>query len=654
MPLDELNDQLHGRDFHADRTRSTDTYQPGGTSVNPDQVSQFQKTERWNEGSLPPKVEVTLPAPVKAVLLPDDHTKRRRTLLAWALGSVACMLLIGGIVMKLRSGLFSEENITVNLAGSGEVGSAELVTYDFEYANANWMSLRDTVVIFEYPEAFHPEPAAKLSIKTSRAELPLGEIASQGHGKVSLTGKFYGSKGQQMKIAATLRYTPSTITTTFEKRTERMMTIVSSPLNFEIDAPLERASDQEVQYDIRYVNPGDISFSNLKIKMDFPTDFIFTDADPKPSDGNTVWSVGDLAAHQSGTLTIRGRISGARDEQKSVHGGIGVFQGDGVFVPYGENSRKTRIVASPFSIHQTVNTRSNDVYANPGDALQYVIEYRNDGNVGIRDAIISMDIDSSYLDFSTLVFNSETTKGAYLQSRKAILWKASDLPALSRVEPGQSGKVSFTIKTYADLDKRGSVVRTPLIRSVAKIDSPDIPAIVGFTKVVASNTLDVKINSRVTGELLGYYQDTAIPNTGPIPPVIGQETTYTFHLSLANTTNDVRNARVSILLPTGNRFTGQKKPDSEKILLNERANELIWDMGTFAAGERREIVFQMGVTPEENAFDTEVTLVSSAIFTGQDSFTGANVRLEKSRKTSTLTEDSSIGSGNYRVRAANP
>lgn len=650
MALDEINNKLHSRGFHADRTRTPTEYEPGLNEEDATRVAQFEKTEGWNE---PPASVPSVVVPVQTPLTPMSPWHKHRKLFFWVLGGLVSLALVAGIIMKIRSELFSEDKITVNIAGSGEVESARPVSFDFEYANTNWVGLENVVVVFEYGEMFQPDANPNMTINTSRAEMALGDIPSQGRGKVTLSGVFYGSKGDQVKIAGTLRYSPSTFETTFEKRMSRTVVITSSPLLFEIDAPIERVSDQEVQYDIFYKNSGSTAFSNLRVRLEYPAEFVFTEADPKPTDGNTVWRIGGLAPGQEGRIAVRGRISGLRDEQKLVQGGIGILQGDGTFLAYGENSRRTKIVASPLSISQTVNGLA-ETNIDPGQTLSYTIGYRNDGDVGIRDAVISMNIDSPYLDFSTLKFGSEAARGAYVQSSKTIFWRASDLPSLSRIEPGQSATVSFSITSFSDPGRRASGVRDPVIRSVAKIDSPDISAIVGNTKVVASDTLSVKMNTIMMPRLLGFYQDATIPNSGPIPPTVGQETTYTLHLSFANSTNEVKDARVSVFLPSGNRYTGRKSPENEKIVINERTNELVWDMGTIVPGAERTIVFQVGVTPEEQHVDQEILLVNRMAFSGKDAFTGEDIELPALQKKTALPEDTSINSSAYRVRAATP
>ena len=192
------------------------------------------------------------------------------------------------------------------------------------------------------------------------------------------------------------------------------------------------------------------------------------------------------------------------------------------------------------------------------------------------------------------------------------------------------------VKTYRDLKTRFPGAHELQFQSVAKIDSPDIPALNGVTKVVASSIFTVKFDTSVADDLRVSYQDGTFQDSGPLPPVAGQETTYTMHYKLTNTFNDVENGRVSISFPTGIRYTGKKIPDSEKMIFNERSNELIWDVGTLGAGTTRELAFQIGVTAEPGNTGQDIQLVSQAVFTGSDVFTGRDLKSEAGKKTNVL------------------
>lgn len=638
MGLSELNEKLHSRDLHMDRVRKPSLFEPQGVEADPADVSEFHQTEAWKDPS-------TSPAEIASQKL---SRKYRRTF-ALTLGGLALIALLIGVAVKLRLLYFSEANVAVTLTGTVAAASAEQATFVFRYTNNNWASLKNAAVVFEYPETFAPDPAASLLLSEGRAEAVLGEVPSRGTGEVRLSGKFYVTRDDQAVVKAALVYDAANGKSRIGRPAEGEVRLASLPLSFEVAAPLELASDQEVQYEIRYGNTGTASFKNLEIRLEYPRGFTFIGAEPGPSSGDALWSLGELKAESEGKIVVRGKLVGERDEQKLVHGGIGFVRGDGRFIAYKEHERRTRIAASPFIILQKVNGSTGPLLINPGEKLSYEISYKNDGSIGIRDAILTAEIDSPYIDWSTLQLNS---KGAYVESTKAIFWKASDVPALARIDPSESGTISFAVSTYADLKERFPDAREISIRSIAKIDSPDIPALNGSTtKVVASRVLTAKLNAPLITDFSGYYQDTVFPNSGPISPIVGQETTYTFHYQATGFLNRIENARISFMLPTGIRYTSKMSPSTEKMTFNERSNELVWDIGTLEPGKGRELVFQIGATPYPGSVGQEVILVSKASFTGRDVFTGQELKLEKERKTSNLSEDASTQNG-YKVRAA--
>ncbi len=639
MSLQELNDELHGREVHR-RVHEAIPYDPAVEPEKPEVVGQFQTTEEWQNPVLG-----TTPDTLAAEA---EQERKKRRYIALGLGGVALLLLLVGAAWKIHSMIFDEARVSVAIAGPKSVASAETVSFTLSYGNDNWSSLDDAVLVLTYPESFHPEEDGKIKVTGLRAEIPVGDIKSNSNGKVVVSGKFYGSKGDLGYLKATLQYLPTNVTSRLETSAQFGVSVASSPLSLELTAPQELASGQDVEYVIDYGNQSGMPFSNLRVKVDYPAGFRFVSAEPRPSEGEGMWNVGTLSGNAGNKIRIRGTLSGSRDEHKRVHARIGYVQGNGNFVVYSENERSTRIIASPLSIYQTMNGEV-DATATPGDLLQYVIRYRNDGNIGVRDTIVTFMVDSPLLDYTKL----SLTKGAYDPSRKMIVWKASDIPTLRNLEPGQEGQIEFSVPVRADVQASGET-RNFSVRSVATIDSPDVPTPIGSNKIISSNTLIVKLSSLITLDLKGYYEDAVFPNSGPVPPVVGQTTSYTMHLRVTNSSNDIRDTRVSIVLPTGIKYTGKVSPESETVRFNERTSEIVWELGSVAAGSAgtRELVFQVSTTPDPSLTGKAVDLVKSVTFTADDLFTNKEIRKETGTKNNYLEEDKTIAGKTNQVQPA--
>lgn len=634
MGLEELNKDIYKRDYEASRDMTT-PYDPGRDSDLPGEVP--FSSQAW---------QTAPPAKKRGVIFSviqfffGSWRRALPTLLMFAI------IGIGAVVPSIRTMLFTASNVSVTISGPKEVASGETVKYVFEYSNGNILGVKNAELRVSFPDSFKAEAGGYVQSGSSLLTIPLGELAGKSVGRAEVSGKFYGLKGELVYPKVVFRYTPSNMGGAFEAEAQIGVTIALSPLAIDIIVPQEAASGNEVTYIVNYRNDSDLDFSGLRINAEYPEGFRFSGADPAPGEGETVWKIGNVLSHGSGTIAIRGTLSGTRDQAKTFRAVFGIVKGDGTFLAYDQGERVTRIVASPLSIVQTVNGKI-DLSVNPGDALTYRLRYSNDGSVGLRDVIIAAEVSSPFLDMATL----SPGVGKYDAANNRIVWRASDVPGLSLVGPQKGGEVSFSISVRKNIGTSGTEGKDLSVRAVAKIDSPDIAL---RDKVASSNVLETKINSVVFFDVNGYYFDGAVPNSGPIPPKVGQETTYTIHLIATNYLNDLGQARVTASLPTGVKFLGKKLSDDESIDYNDRTGALVWNIGNIPGGGKhvREVIFQVSITPAPNEAGSSSKLLQNAVFEGTDFFTQHSFRIDRGSKTTTLREDAALPSSGYVVSAS--
>ena len=276
------------------------------------------------------------------------------------------------------------------------------------------------------------------------------------------------------------------------------------------------------------------------------------------------------------------------------------------------------------AISQLINGRDN-LNVNLGELLNFEIKFRNDGEIGLRDVIITEKLEGAALDFASLKLD----EGAFDSNSGMITWKASDYEILRRFEPGQESSIKFSIKIKTTLPIEKSSDKNFIISSLAKIDSPDVPTSIEANKIISGNRMDMKINSRVALETTGYFYDSVIENSGPIPPQVGKETTYAIHWKIFNVSNDVSDAKVEATIPTGATVTDVRNPADAKLnyIFNDRTNSLVWEIGNIESGtgvlnSPQEVVFQIKIKPAPNQIGSPIYLLGETTFSGKDLFTG--------------------------------
>ena len=540
---------------------------------------------------------------------------------------------------------FSESGLVIKIDGPTDAASGKLLTFDISYANNNRAVLKDAVLRVTFPESLKPgENANFTSESLTSGVFKLGDIPGKASGKIIFNGNVYSPKGTLIYLKTDLIYTPADFNSQFDANNQTGINVNSSPIDLEITGPQKISSGDAVDYQIKYTNTGKEDFDNIKIKIDYPDNFTYSRSDRLTLGGNNIWYIGRLAAGQSGQIVVSGKLEGNRDEVKNAKVYIGADD-QGQFVSYNEEQTSTTIEAAPIEITQAVNG-SNNYIAKAGDLLRFQIIYRNADNIDLRNVVLSEKMDSPILDYSTL----KLTKGSFDPNSKVITWNGVDYPTLKNLATGQRGEVDFSIMVKDVIPVEAANDKNFVISAIAKMDSQDIQTAISSNKIVSGNNMDIKLDSKLVLDMKGYYKDSAIANSGPIPPKVGTPTTYTIHWKVMDVSNDVTDAKVTASLPAGATMTGKVSPDDGSLTYNSRNNSLVWDIGNLAAGtgvlnDPKEMAFQVQITPAPNQLDQPIPLVGVATFSATDTFTGDAFSATADKKDTTLTEDPSIGTG---------
>jgi uncharacterized repeat protein (TIGR01451 family) len=628
MPLSDINKQLYKKEGEEDSKKKAEEFLK----------SDYDPMHASTDGVTPP------PDDSREIWIQQQKglNERQRKFLKIGLISFGSILLLALLVMGYRafnSAAYDESKVNISINGPVEIGSGKMATYEIAIKNDNRASLKNAILRVNYPESFKPE-----NNENYKQESPVSgifnvkEIPGHSEMKIVFNGRAYNPKGALMYLKTDLQYEPSNIKTQFITKQQLGISVISSPVFLEVSGPQNISSGDAVEYVINYRNDGDKALTGIKIKAEYPAGFKYTRSDPESTENQNGWYIGTLEPGQSGRVSIKGRLDGNRDEVKKFTASIGSVD-EGGFGTYNEESFDTKISGSPLSISQTVNKKT-DVTVSAGETLYFEINFRNDGPVGLKNTIVTQKLDSSILDYGSLKLEN----GGFDNETKLITWKFPDIPQLKNFEPGSSGTIKYSINVKKDIPVKNENDKNFIISSIVKIDSPDIQTPIELNKTIAGNTLDIKLISPAVLNVGGFYRDKIIANTGPIPPVVDQETTYTLHWRLANYTNDLEDVKIVGILPTQVKFTGQTAPSNESIEFNERTNEITWNIGKLKAGtgatsDAKEVMFQVKVKPSPDQVGQSVNLLEDTKFSARDTFTGDLIRYSLGKKDNILIEE---------------
>ncbi len=617
MPLSELKKKLYQKDG-LKREREKTVYDPASTQKN---EADKYKVSPWQ---------------IKEKKSPLDPSVRRPLL--WIVGGVSAVLIFiasAAAFVSIRAGMFDSSRVAIDIVGPQKVLSGQEVTYVIKYRNDNRVKLEDAHLVLSYSPQFHLiSPEEFIVEKMGEAVLPLGQIGPRTEKELVVKGVFTGEQNATMFLAAMLNFKPVARQAPMQVEKRIGVYLESPPIGLTVEGMQEVFSGAVAEYIIKYENTGTENLSKVRLLADFPEGFKFSGSAPLESSDGRVWEIGDLPAGGKGTLRIWGVLESKPDTVARAFFRIGSATNDASPGSFARGEWTTYVTRPILQIKQRVSGLTDSQVASPGSVLRYVLSFSNQGDIGLRDVVLRLSFRDSTVDFSRLNLRG---KGFFDSQTKTIVWRAADHPALKTFNPGQEGEISFTVPIKDKFDIRSEEDKNFTVTTVAYIDSPDVPTPLGQNKTIASDTLTLKISSPVDFKTEIFYDDFRIRNTGPLPPRVGKQTTYTIRWTVANGTNELTDARVESYLPSGVDWTNKIYPSDEKITFNPRTNRVVWEIGDVPNGTgyflpKREVRFQVAIRPSIEQVGSRINLLKKSVFKALDTFTGLEVvRTERPR-----------------------
>ncbi|MCX6758205.1 MAG: hypothetical protein NTX14_00670 [Candidatus Nealsonbacteria bacterium] len=525
------------------------------------------------------------------------------------LAFLVLILAVAGYVLFERNS-YSKEGLKLEIIGPQEINLGEETEYIVKYKNNGDFRLENPTLLFE-PPAFSIKDD-KIYQKEILTSDKLGGAIYPGEEKTfSFKMRLVGKEGEAKIAKATLNYQPKNLKTTYESATSFTTVIKSVPLTFEYDLPSKLEADKDFNFKLNYASSIPWLLTDLRVQVEYPSGYEFIESTPKSLD-KTEWDIPVLNNNEAGSIDVVGRISGNIGDAKVFRAKLGIWK-DGEFTLLKEIEKGVEIQKPSVSIRQDINGNPKYV-AKPGDWLHYEIYFKNISGEDQYNLYMINKLDGDLFDFNAI--KSET--GSFEQGDNSIIFDWRKNSKLQYLAPMEEGKAEFWIKLKDDL----SQIKKPSLSNSVMIGQ-------------ASQYFTTKISSKLELVQKTYYSDEIFGNSGPIPPVVGQTTTYTVTWQAKNYYSDVKSAVATAMIPKNVKFTGQVFPEQQtgKLIYDADSGKLTWNIGDLKTGQGvitapENVSFQVSITPSSDDIAKSVQLVGAARISGNDKWTAMVLEAE--------------------------
>lgn len=621
---------------------------------------------RPDPDQIPPAVADEMSRGLRSIYDTPGQEVRDMTKLDQARGSTAKKILVGFVIFfaflaamswagffffSPTDKKFSGEGVDLAIDGPAQIKSGDQITYTVNYKNSEKVPLGTASLQLRLPKELTAVTLDPAPVEGSQNSWPIGSLSPGRGGSLTVKGIVLSPIGKQLDLQAILTYRPADFNSEFQKVSTRTIGVADSVLDLTLTGPAKVMPGDKVDLDLSYINTSDSEFKNVRLKAAFPANFIPESSDPAPSGtGNNEWIIDSVPANIQGHIKVTGSFASDAKGRIETKAQIGFVDANDEFQTQKEASFSTDVVEGQLVVALILNGKTGDQPVSFGDTLHYALTYRNTGTVILEDVALTVALEGQPDASKFVQWNGLNDKQEGLRDMNNITWAKKQVSALGRIGPEEEGTISFDLPALAapvpDPNVKDYRVSSWVEAKIGKIDGAAVNRVTKTPPFAAVFLSDAKLAAEAR-----YFNTDGIPvGAGPLPPVVGQGTTYRVNWQLTNSLHDLSDLKLSARLPDNVVWNGRSNVDAGDLKFDAANSKIIWTLNWLPTTIKTlKIDFDVSMTPTADQAGKVPTLIDASILEATDKVTGAPLILSNPPLTTELENDDQAG-GKGRVQ----
>jgi hypothetical protein len=538
-------------------------------------------------------------------------------------------VIIAGYSFFSKRTVVSPDNVNVSLFGPVSLKGGEELALQVVIENKNEVPLNRVDIIIDFPKGsrYSNNPGKEIAryLKT------IPSIGAKETRTETIKAVFMGEENQRKDLDIDVKFRIEGLGPSYTKNKTFSINLTSSPLSIKADILKEAIAGQDVTLEINIKSLSPSLVKNPILQIGYPKGFIFKSASPAPTSGDNFWNIGDMKFGEEKQFNIKGTVMGENEQEKVFSISAGIPNKDVTVID---------TMLSSFSQGLTVKKPFLGItlFMNGSSEPEYILEGLGNVDISARwlnniasriiDGQITISVSGDMIDPKKV---TPKGNGYYDASRGTIFWDSKTTASLASIEAGGENVTGLTLTPLPFLKEDGTVFKNPEISVGVSVKGKRISEANVPEEITSFVSSKIKIGTYPTVHPSILFHVGPFVNSGPVPFRVEKETTVTVSWKAYNSVNDISNARVTAVLPSYTRWTGNVSPNGADINYNPVSGEVSWNIGKMKAGtgyetEPNEIAFQVGVTPGLSQLEQIPTFVSRGYFTGKDEFTRSAIK----------------------------
>lgn len=565
---------------------------------------------------------------------------------------------------------FTSNKVALEIKAPFTANSGENINYQIKLTNNEDVSLTNIQLDVFFPSGFifsdsSKEPLALEEEKKSNIRTwKINDLFTGKSEMLNINGYIIGPLASKQVISATINYIPANFSSEFQKNSAMTTEISGGLLDLTSAHAAQIANAEIIEIKAMAKNTStDTELNNIQIDFNFPAEFALIDSQVLISDQDTVSlpkidknfkyktapdtiNFDLLLPQEEKNILYRGKFEVGESKSLELNLQVKLKGPAEEYYVQKEDKFNLEIIKGDLLTNLIVQGSNQNKAVNFGDALSYLLTLENKSKKTLGDIKVRAVIDSPVVAWAAL---DDKNNGIYEEGQ--ILWTKDQIPALALLLPEDEINIDFTIdlKSLANLKKYKAedlLVKSFFETQINTINNTDTELISQSNTIINELNSDLKL--QVDGRYFGANSETL--GSGPLPPIVGQKTTYKIFWALTNSLHEITDIEVKARLPDYINYEGRENYSTGNIFKNQN-NEIVWQIARIPNTVNEATAqFDISLTPRSEDVLKILTLIQGINLIATDNQTKGQITLSSPGLTTNLDTDP-LGKGKGLIQA---
>ncbi len=459
-------------------------------------------------------------------------------------------------------------SLTMKIESLSTISSGEEVKLRLVIDNQEKDDLQDLEVTWHWPEGTRfissSEPAVEGSVNTwTLPDVPRGKKYV-----LEVTLQIFGEPGEEKDISSTLMYSLSNFSSVFYIDANKIIEIKKPLLTVDLSGSTELEPLENSVWYLTITNSSEQVLNGI-LEIDVPESLEDVQTDPASSrdkNNNLIFEIDKLPRGDNLKVKIEGLFAAGSQGEHEFIWRYKKTEGEETHILQ-EGNFKVYVIGDEVELNILLNKKEKLSELNWGDEVEFEFLAKNITAEELTDGEWQINLPGDLFEWNSLSSNFSPI----VERPGLVRFTATDNEVLQSLNPGEEKRISFKLKLKSSpiADNHLNVQAKFLIKA-----EKDAAEKISFSRSFDNVLIKPLLKWHVSAH---YYDDEgAAVGSGPLPPQVGQATTYRIQFNISDFSQRIKKIIFSTVLPSEIIWAGEYKVNYGIISFSPQTRQVQW------------------------------------------------------------------------------